>query len=84
MKKKITSRMPTTKTHMITMLFGSVNINCPIMARSQLYKRITERILETYLQLFEKRILHKPIYESHYLHVHVVPVWKKSLMIPKG
>jgi hypothetical protein len=50
MKKKITSRMPTTKTHMITMLSGSVNINCPIMAKSQLYKRITERILETYLQ----------------------------------
>jgi hypothetical protein len=74
MKKKITSRMPTTKTHMITMLSGSVNINCPIMTsvrKSQLYKRITERILETYLQLFEKRILHKPIYESHYLHVHV-------------
>jgi hypothetical protein len=47
---------------MITMLSGSVNINCPIMAKSQLYKRITERILETYLQLFEKRILHKPIY----------------------
>ena len=62
MKKKITSRMPTTKTHMITMSSGSVNINCPIMAKSQLYKRITERILETYLQLFEKRILHKPIY----------------------
>lgn len=63
--------MPKTKTHMITMLSGNININCPIIWKSQRYKPVIERILEAYLQSFEKRILCKPIHESHYLHLHI-------------